>query len=167
MVDGVLGEVELAALPCRAAEHCPAGGPQPGVVVGDDVRNAAHAARLEALQERPPVDLRLGQGDRDAEHPAALVRADADRREDGGAANDTAVAHLLVPGVEDQIPDLAERPGAPGRQLVVEHPCGAVDLRRRQAFGAELTHLERVDQDDAGATIRMRAMRRCRTAGRA
>ena len=71
------------------------------------------------------MDLRLGQGDRDAEHPATLVGADADRREHGGVADDPAVAHLLVARVEDQIPDLAERPGAPGLQLVVEQFGGA------------------------------------------
>jgi len=127
-MDGVLGEVELAALPCRAAQDGPAGGAQPGVVVGDDVFDAAQAARLQALQERPPVHLRLGQRDRDAENPAALVRADADRREHGGVADDPAMAHLLVARIEDQISDLAERPIAPGFQFVVEHLRGAADL---------------------------------------
>ena len=139
-MDGVLGQMELAALPCRAAEDGPAGGAQAGVVVGDDVFDAAHAARLQALQEGPPVNLGLGQGDGDAEHPAALVRADADRREHGGVTHDAAVAHLLVAGIEDQIPDLAERPGAPGLQFVVEQLGGAADLRRRQALDAELAH---------------------------
>jgi hypothetical protein len=40
------------------------------------------------------------------------------------------MAHLLIAGVEDQIPDLPERPGAPGLQLLVEHLRGAADLRR-------------------------------------
>ena len=78
VMDGVPGEVELAALPCRAAEPGPAGGAQAGVVVGDHVFDPAQAAGLEALRKGPPTDLRLGEGDRDAEHPAALVRADAD-----------------------------------------------------------------------------------------
>ena len=53
------------------------------------------------------MDLRLGEGDRDPENPAALVRADADRRQHGGVADDPAVAHLLVTRIEDQVPDLA------------------------------------------------------------
>ena len=86
------------------------------------------------------MDLRLGEGDRDAEHPAALVGADADRREHGGVADDPAVAHLLVARIEDQIPDLAERPVAPGLQLVIKKLRRAADLRRRQALDAELAH---------------------------
>ena len=86
------------------------------------------------------MDLRLRQGDRDAQHPATLVRADADRREHGGVTDDPAVAHLLVTGVEDQISDLAERPAAPGLQFVVEQLCRAADLRRRQALDAEPAH---------------------------
>ena len=139
-MDGVLGEVELAALPSRAAEHGPAGGAQAGVVVGDDIVHPAHAARLQALQKSPPMHLRLGEGDRDPEHPAALVRADADRREHGGVAHDAAVAHLLVARVEDQVSDLAEGPGAPGLQLVVEQLRRAADLRGREALETELAH---------------------------
>jgi hypothetical protein len=75
------------------------------------------------------MDLRLGEGDRDAEHPATLVRADADRREHGGIADDPAVAHLLVTGVQDQIPDLAEGPVAPGFQRVIQKLRRAADLR--------------------------------------
>ena len=86
------------------------------------------------------MDLRLGEGDGDAEHPAALVRADADRRANGGVADDPAVAHLLVARIEDQIPDLAEGPGAPGLQLVVEQLRRAADLRGGQAHDAELAH---------------------------
>jgi hypothetical protein len=80
------------------------------------------------------MDLRLGEGERDAHHPAALFGADADRREHGGVADDPAVAHLLVACVKDQIPDLAERPVAPGFQFVVEHLGGAADLRRGQSL---------------------------------
>ena len=81
MVDGVLREVELAALPARAAEDGAAGGAQPGMVVGDDELDAAQAAGLQAVEEGAPVDLGLGEGDGDAEQAAALVRPDADGRE--------------------------------------------------------------------------------------
>ena len=79
VMDGVLGEVELTALPFRTAQNGPARGPQPGMVVGDHVFDPAQTAGLEALQKGPPMDLCLGQGDRDPENPAALVGADADR----------------------------------------------------------------------------------------
>jgi hypothetical protein len=58
-MNGVPGEVELAALPRRAAEHRPARSPQPGVIVGDHVLDAAHAARLQAFQKCAPMYLRL------------------------------------------------------------------------------------------------------------
>ena len=83
------------------------------------------------------MDLRLGQGDGDAEHPAALVRADADRRANGGVADDPAVAHLLVARIEDHIPDLAEGPVAPGFQLVIQKLRRAADLRGGQALDAD------------------------------
>jgi hypothetical protein len=54
--------------------------------------------------------------------------------------HDPAVAHLLVPGVEDQIPGLAQGPGAPGLQFLVEQLRRAADLRGRQALDAEFAH---------------------------
>ena len=75
VVDGVGGEVELAALPGSGTKHGPTGGTQARVVVGDDEPDAAHAARDQAIEKATPVDLGLRQGDADAEHPAPLVRA--------------------------------------------------------------------------------------------
>jgi len=86
------------------------------------------------------MHLRFRQGDRDAEHPAALVRADADRREHRGVSYDPTMAHLLVARIEDQIPDLAKRPIAPGFQLVIQKLRRAADLRGGQALDAELAH---------------------------
>ena len=140
VMNGVPGEVELAALPFRAAQDGPARGAQTCVIVGDHIVDAAHAARLQAFQKGPPMNLRLGEGDRDAQHPATLVGADAHGREHGGVPYDAAVAHLFVTGVEDQVSDLAERPAAPGLQFVVEQLCRAADLRRRKALDAELAH---------------------------
>lgn len=37
IVDSVLGQMELTALPSRAAQVSPAGGAQPGMIVGDDM----------------------------------------------------------------------------------------------------------------------------------
>ena len=119
MVDGVLSQVELAALPAGAAEDGLARGPQAGMIVGDDVGHAAHATGNEALQEDTPMDLGLGDGARDAEHPAALIGADADRRKHGGVTHDPSLADLLVARVEKQIADLAQGAVAPGFQLLV------------------------------------------------
>jgi hypothetical protein len=51
MMDRVAGQMELAALPCRAAEHGAAGGAQAAVVVGNDELDPAHAAGDEALKD--------------------------------------------------------------------------------------------------------------------
>ena len=90
MMDGVPGEVELAALPCGAAEHSTAGSAQAAVVVGDDEFDPAQPAGDETFKECPPVDLGLRQGHRHAQHSAALIRADTDsgenvRRENGAS----------------------------------------------------------------------------------
>jgi len=131
MMDGVLGQVDLAALPFRAAEH----GTQTGVVVGNDILHPAHAARLQALQECPPVDFRLRQGHRDAQNPAAPVRACSYGREHVRRENDspdrflilltiahhTAHPHLFITGINEEILDFTEGAGAPGLQLLVQH----------------------------------------------
>lgn len=129
VMDGVLGEMELAALPSGAAEHGPPGGAQPGVVVGADELDAPQAAGDQAVQKAPPVDLGLRQGHGDAEHPPPLVRADADGREDGGVAHHAAMAHLLVARVEDEVLNLAKRSPAPGVQFLVKQLGAAADLR--------------------------------------
>ena len=86
------------------------------------------------------MDLGLGDGARDAEHPAALIGADADRRKHGGVTHDPSLADLLVARVEKQIADLAQGAVAPGFQLLVQELGGAADLARRQALQAELAH---------------------------
>ena len=52
------------------------------------------AAGLKALKEGAPMQFGLLQGDADAGHPAALVRAQTNGREHGGIARDPAMAHL-------------------------------------------------------------------------
>ena len=56
------------------------------------------------------------------------VGHDADRREDGGVADDPVDAHLLVPGVENEILRLRERAGAPCLQFPVELLGRVADL---------------------------------------
>ena len=67
VVEGVLLEMELAALPGDAWEASAEGGAQAGVIVADEEGEAVEAAILEALEEVAPVDLGLGEGDADAE----------------------------------------------------------------------------------------------------
>ncbi len=97
-----------ARLPFGPAQHGPTRGAQAAVIVGDDIFHPAQATRLQALQKGAPVDLGLGQGHRDAQHPAPRVRADTDDRKHGGITNHAADAHLLVTGIEKEIADLPE-----------------------------------------------------------
>ena len=120
--------MKLAALPFRATEHGPSGGAQAAVVVGDDIFHPAQTARLQALQKGAPVNLCLGQGHRDAQHPAPRVRADTDGRKHGGITNHATDAHLLVAGIEEDIADLPEGAVAPGLQLLIQQPGGTADL---------------------------------------
>ena len=128
VMDGVLRQVELAALPFGAAQHGPARGAQTGVVIGYDIFHPTQTARLQALQKGSPVDLSLRQGHRDAQHPAPGVRADTDGRKHGGITNHAADAHLLVAGIEEEIADLPEGAISPGLQLLVQQPGGTADL---------------------------------------
>ena len=131
VVNGIGGQMKLAALPRGGAKDSPAGGTQASVIVGYDELNAVHAARDQAVEEAAPMNLGLRQRDADTEHPAALVGADADRGQGG-------CAHLLVPGVEDQVTDVTERAVAPRLQLLIEQDRGTADLCRGEAFDAEL-----------------------------
>ena len=125
---GAAGDVELAALPRRAGQGRPAGGPQPGMVVRDDELDPAHAALGEALEKAPPMRLGLGFGDGDAEDAPPPVLPDADGREHGGAADAPAHAHLLVAGVDLQVAHDAERAAAPRLERAVEPLRGAANL---------------------------------------
>jgi hypothetical protein len=74
-VNGVLREVELAALPDGTGQDGAAGGVQPGMVVADDEADAAHAAVDQAVEEGSPVDFGFRGIAGDAEHaplPAAF-----------------------------------------------------------------------------------------------
>lgn len=59
MVDGVLGQVKLAALPFDAAEDSFSCGAQSGMVVRDNIFDAAHATLLKAFEKSTPMNLGL------------------------------------------------------------------------------------------------------------
>ena len=140
VVNGVLREVELTALPEGAGQDGAAGGLQPGMVITDDEADAAHAAVDQAVEEGAPVDFGFRGIAGDAEHAPSPVRPDADGGEQGGIADHAALAQLLVAGVEQEIVDLAQRSAAPGSEFLVQECGGAADLGRRQALQAELGH---------------------------
>ena len=90
VVNGVLREVELTALPDGAGQDGAAGGLQPGMVVADDEADAAHAAVDQVVEEGSPVDFGFRGIARDAEHAPSPVRPDADGGEQGGIADHAA-----------------------------------------------------------------------------
>ena len=139
-MNGVLGEVELAALPDGAGQDGAAGGLQPGMVVADDEADAAHATVDQAVEGGSPVDFGFRWIAGDAEHAPSPVRSDADGGEQGGIADHATVTQLLVAGVEEEIVDLAQRPAAPGGEFLVQQSGSPADLGRRQALQAELGH---------------------------
>ena len=100
---GVLLEVELAALPGDGPEDGLARGGHAGMVVADDVGDAAEAALEEALEEGPPVHLGFTEGDTHAEDDALAGGGDARGEEDGAVAELALVANFFVAGIEDQI----------------------------------------------------------------
>ena len=71
LVEGVFGQMELAAPLGCVAEHGTAGGAQPGMVVGSDERDATQAAGDQALREAPPVGPGIRQGAGTRREPAA------------------------------------------------------------------------------------------------
>ena len=75
VVDRVLREVELTALPGHAAEHGTSGGAKAGMVIGGDELDAPEAASDHVVEEGAPMDLGLGQGDRDPQQAPAAIRS--------------------------------------------------------------------------------------------
>ena len=73
-MDGVLGQMELAALPCGTAQNGAPGGAQAAVVIGDDEFDPAQPASDGAFEERPPVELSLRQSYRHAQNPSCHER---------------------------------------------------------------------------------------------
>jgi len=114
MMDGVLGEVELASLPERAGKDGLASGtkccaPRPGwwsLVTNSTPRGAPRASRAGrdrrgTFSNGPPPQR---ESDGDAQNAAPALSVDADGREERGIANDRCTAsladpHLLVAGV--------------------------------------------------------------------
>jgi hypothetical protein len=92
---------------------------------------------LEALEEFAPVDLGFAEGDAHAEDLASAIGSDAQGDEHRTVEHAAALADFLVAGVEDDVGEGTQRPGAPEEQIGVE-ACGAVaDLGGTHGSAAE------------------------------
>ena len=110
---GVLLEVELAALLGDGAKDGLTRGGHAGMIVADDVGDAAQAALQEALEEGPPMHFGLTEGDTHTEDDALACGGDAQGDEDGAVAELAVVADFFIAGVEHQIGTRSQGPVAP------------------------------------------------------
>ena len=134
---GVLLEVELAALPGDGPEDGFARGGHAGVIVADDVSDAAESALDEALEEGAPMDFGFTEGDADAEDDAFACGGNAHGDEDGAVAELAVVADFFVAGVADQIGAGTQGPVAPFLEFGVEEFGAVADLGGTDGVAAE------------------------------
>jgi len=125
---GVLLEVELAALPGAGGEDGAAGGGEARMVIADEELEAAEAALLEAHEKVAPVDFGLAEGDAGAKDLAQAVGADAQGDEHGAVDDATAVADLFISGIEDDVGEGGEGPGAPAFEFGIEARSAVADV---------------------------------------
>jgi len=130
VVQSILLEMELAALPWDAREASATSGLEAGVIIADDELGAMEATFLERAEEVPPVGLSVAQGDADAEDGSVPGGIDADGDQDGAAEDHAVAANLLVAGIENEvgISDFVERTVAPEIELLVKLSGCATDL---------------------------------------
>jgi hypothetical protein len=112
--------MRVAALPGRCDEqlrHCLL---QPLMIVADDELHARQPTLLEPLEEFLPTAGALPVGQLHGEDLAPAFPVDADGDQDGLAADHAVDAHLLVPGVQDQVrAGFFQRPvGEPGQRAI-------------------------------------------------
>lgn len=134
----VLLEMELAALPGDGREDGGASRAETGVGVTNDEGEAVEAAGLERGEEGAPVGFGLAEGDADAEDGALAIEADADGDEDGAVQKLSALANLLVAGIEDQVGTGSEGAFPPGLEFAVESGGTGADLGRAHGVAAQL-----------------------------
>ncbi len=109
--------MKLTPLPRHAGQHGFPGGPKAGVIIADDECHSEHAPTTERLEKLSPVDLGFAQGDATSEDRPLAVGDDADRREEGTGHDGAINSHLLVPGIKDEVGDLAEGTVSPDVEL--------------------------------------------------
>ena len=134
---GVLLEMELAALPWDGREDGVAGGGHAGVGIADDEAGAVEAPGDQRGEEVAPVDFGLAEGDADAEDGAFAIGADADGDEHGAVAQEAAVAHFFIAGIEDEVRAGVQRALAPELEFDIELGGAGADLRGADLVAAE------------------------------
>src|SRR5688500_6033584 len=99
VVNGVLSQMKLAALPLGTGKDGLAGGAQPGVIVAGDEAHPAQTASDQIVEKAAPVNLGFRQVGGDAEHAPAAFGINTDRRQNGGIVHHPALTDLLGAGV--------------------------------------------------------------------
>jgi hypothetical protein len=113
------------------------------MVVGDDQLDAFETAADQTVEEGAPMDLRLGQGHRHAQHPAMTIPGDANRHQHGAVNQPSAFAHPLVAGIEKDIGCFVQRPLTPDGKAASS--CSA----------ARLTCVEEIETSGPSSLTRM------------
>jgi hypothetical protein len=103
MVNGILAQVKLTALPGDTREHSFSGRLQPGVIIAADEGNAMQPSFHQGLQELAPVDLGLGGRHLDTQDAPAAVRENPDSRQDRGIDDLVIQSDALIAGIQDQV----------------------------------------------------------------
>lgn len=135
---GVLLKMELTALPGDGGEDSSSGGGESGMGVADDEGEAVKAAGLEGGKEGAPVDFGLAEGDADAKDGTLAVETDANGDENGTVQELAALAHLLVPGIKDEVRAGLQRTFAPGLKFAIELGGAGADLGRADGMPTKL-----------------------------
>lgn len=138
VVEGILLEMELAALPEDAGKAGGSGGAQAGMIIADDEGDSMEAALLQGTQEVAPVSLGLAESGADPQDGALTGGIDADGEKDRTVDDGAIAADLLVTGIQDEIRigDVVEWTIAPELELFIELGGGTADLGGRDLQGA-------------------------------
>jgi hypothetical protein len=123
------------------------------MVVGDDELDAREAAGDQAAEEVAPGRAALAGRELDREDLPPALPVDADGDVHGLGAHDAALAHPLVPGIEDEVGEGLVQPArGEGREAGVERLVDLGDRAGREGVSAQLLgdrlHLPRRDTLD-------------------
>ena len=98
------------------------------------------------------MDRGFTQGDATPEKRSLAVWADTDRRKESARHDGPVKSHPLVPGIEDEVGNFAQRTVSPSVEVLGELGGGAADLRRGDLKATEHLHdlrgLPRTDPRD-------------------
>jgi hypothetical protein len=134
--------MELAALPGHAGQGGAARRLEAGMIVGDDQLDAFQAPPDQAVEEGAPMHLRLGQGDRHAQHPAMTALGDADRHQHRAIDQASALAHPLIAGIQKEVGRFLQ-----GRSRQAARPASSCSAAR-------LTWVDEIDTSGPSSACR-------------